>query len=74
MEESSDVSNETVEDRLSKVFYTEFMPCTAGPDYTSEHMTIMIAEWQKLLTNETLQGVWGYAPAVATNSFTDNGW
>jgi len=26
MEESSDVSNETVEDRLSKVFYTEFMP------------------------------------------------
>ena len=43
MEESSDVSNETVEDRLSKVFYTEFMSCTAGPDYTSENMTSMIA-------------------------------
>ena len=74
MEESGDASTDTVEDRLSKVYYTEFMPCTAGPDYTSENMTSMIAEWQKLLTNENLQGVWGYAPAVATNSFPDNGW
>jgi hypothetical protein len=74
MEDSNEVSTESVDDRLSKVYYTEFMPCTAGPDYTSENMTKMISEWQKLLTNENLQGVWGYAPAVATNSFPDNGW
>ena len=74
MDEPSSSSAETLEDRLSKVYYTEFMPCTAGPDYTSENFTNMITEWQKLLTNENLQGVWGYAPAVDTNSFPDNGW
>ena len=74
MEETSSNSENTVEDRLSNIYYTEFMPCTSGPDYSTENLTKMIAEWQKLLTNENLQGVWGYAPAADTNSVPNTGW
>ena len=74
MEETGINSENTLEDRLSNIYYTEFMPCTSGPDYSAENLTKMIAEWQKLLTNENLQGVWGYAPAADTNSVPNTGW
>lgn len=74
MEDTSSNSENTLEDRLSNIYYTEFMPCTSGPDYSAENLTKMIAEWQKLLTNENLQGVWGYAPAADTNSVPNTGW
>ena len=50
------------------------MPCKAGPDFNSENMTAMISEWQKLLSAEDLQGVWGYAPDGDSNSVGDTGW
>ena len=71
---SMEETSEQVVDPLENQYFTEFMPCEAGPDFNSENMTAMIAEWQKLLTAEELQGVWGYAPAVDTNSVGDTGW
>lgn len=61
-------------DPLENQFFTEFMPCKAGPDFNSENMTAMISDWQKLITAEDLRGVWGYAPAADTNSVGDTGW
>ena len=63
-----------VADPLDNQYFTEFMPCKAGPDFNAENMTTMISEWQKLLTAEDLRGVWGYAPAADTNSLGDTGW
>ena len=71
---SMEEAAEQAADPLETSYFTEFMPCEAGPDFNSENMTAMIAEWQKLLTAEELQGVWGYAPAVDTNSVGDTGW
>ena len=68
-----EVAQETA-DPMSTIYFTEFLPCKAGPDYSSENMTKMIAEWQKLLTDDSLLGVWGYAPAADTNSVGDTGW
>ena len=68
-----ETSNEVAEP-LDNEFFTEFMPCKAGPDFNSENMTAMISEWQKLLTAEDLQGVWGYAPNGDSNSVGDTGW
>ena len=61
-------------DILDDIYFTEFMPCKAGPDFNAENMTAMISEWQKLITAEELLGVWGYAPAADTNSVKDTGW
>ena len=63
-----------VAEPLDNQFFTEFMPCKAGPDFNSENMTAMISEWQELLTAEDLQGVWGYAPNGDSNSVGDTGW
>ena len=60
-------------DILDDIYFTEFMPCKAGPDFNTENMTAMISEWQKLITAEELLGVWGYAPAAETNSVKDTG-
>ena len=68
-----EASQETA-DPMTTIYFTEFLPCEAGPDYSSENMTKMIAEWQKLLTDDSLLGVWGYAPAADTNSVGDTGW
>ena len=54
--------------------YAEFMACTAGPDFNAENATKMIAAWQKLITAESLFGVWGYVPAADTNAFGDTLW
>lgn len=66
--------SDQVADSLDAEFFTELMPCQAGPDFNSENMTAMISEWQKLLTAAELQGVWLYAPAVETNSVGQIGW
>ena len=50
------------------------MACTAGPDFNAENATKMIAAWQKLITAESLFGVWGYVPAADTNAFGDTLW
>ena len=42
-----EASQETA-DPMTTIYFTEFLPCEAGPDYSSENMTKMIAEWQKL--------------------------
>ena len=54
--------------------YVEFMACTRGPDFNAENSTKMIADWQKLITAESLFGVWGYVPAADTNAFGDSLW
>jgi len=71
---SMEEASEQVIDPLDNQYFTEFMPCKAGPDFNAENMTAMIAEWQKLLTADDLRGVWGYAPAADTNSLGDTGW
>ena len=48
--------------------YAEFMACTAGPDFSAENAMKMIADWQKLITADSLLGAWGYVPAAETNS------
>jgi hypothetical protein len=54
--------------------FAEFMACTAGPDFNAENATKMIADWQKLITADSLFGVWGYVPAADTNAFGDTLW
>ena len=54
--------------------FAEFMACTAGPDFNAENATKMIADWQKLITADSLLGVWGYVPAAETNAFGDTLW
>lgn len=60
--------------QMKQTYFTEFMACKAGPDYSAESMTRMISEWQNLLTDESLVGAWGYVPAVETNSRGDTLW
>ena len=62
------------DDQMEQTYFTEFMACKAGSDYSSENMTNMISEWQNLLTDEGLVGAWGYVPAVETNSRGDTLW
>ena len=47
------------------------MACEAGADFNAENATKMISDWQKLITAESLFGVWGYVPASDTNAFGD---
>ena len=55
-------------------YFIEFMACEGGPGFNSENMTSMIADYQKLLTDDSLRGAWGYVPAADTNAFGDTGW
>lgn len=71
---SMEESVEQTTDPLDNEYFTEFMPCKAGPDFIAENKTAMISEWQKLLTAEDLRGVWAYTPAVETNSSRDTVW
>ncbi len=64
---------DTLESTGGKAF-AEFMACTAGPDFNAENATKMISDWQKLITAESLFGVWGYVPAAETNAFGDTLW
>ena len=50
--------------------YAEFMACTAGPDFSAENAMQMIADWQKLITADSLLGAWGYVPAVSYTHLT----
>ena len=50
------------------------MACTAGPDFSAENAMKMIADWQKLITADSLLGAWGYVPAAETNAFGDTLW
>ena len=54
--------------------FAEFMACEAGADFNAENATKMISDWQKLITAESLFGVWGYVPASDTNAFGDTLW
>lgn len=51
-------------DAQQTVYFNQFIPCQAGPDYSAETMENFVAEWNELVTvyNEM---VWagGYAPA-----------
>ena len=70
----NETSNDENTPTSNNTYFTEFMPCEAGPDFNSENMTKMISEWQKLLTAKDLFGVWGYAPASEENSAGNTGW
>ena len=61
-------------DSSSSKAYAEFMACTRGPKFDAENATKMIADWQKLITGDSLLGAWGYVPAADTNSFGDTLW
>ena len=54
--------------------FAEFMACEAGADFNAENATKLISDWQKLITAESLFGVWGYVPAADTNAFGDTLW
>ena len=54
--------------------YAEFMACTAGSDFNAENAMKMIADWQKMITADSLLGAWGYVPAAETNAFGDTLW
>ena len=56
------------------VRYNEFMACEFGPKMSSDNLTVMISEWQELLTSNDLIGAWGYAPASDQNAWGDVGW
>ena len=55
------------------VRYNEFMECKFGPDMSTEKLTAMISEWQKLITTESLIGAWGYSPASEENAWGESG-
>ena len=71
---SMDERVEETTNLLDNEYFTEFMQCKAGPDYSAENMAKMIADWQPLITADQLIGVWGYAPASEKNLYPDTGW
>jgi len=60
-------------DMVGKTFYNEFIPCTAGPDFSEATVDEMVAEWRDSGISGEILGAWGYAPASEDNVF-DNGW
>ena len=54
--------------------YNEFMACEFGPEMSSDNLTVMISEWQELISSEDLIGAWGYSPASDQNAWGDVGW
>jgi hypothetical protein len=54
---------EQVEAETDVSFYNQFVPCTPGPDYSSENMRQMIVEWNALeVMSDDLVWAGGYAP------------
>lgn len=60
-------------DMAGQIFYNEFIPCTAGPDFSEATVDEMIAEWRESGIPGEILGAWGYVPASEDNDF-DNGW
>lgn len=61
-------------DSAPVTYYNQFMPCTAGPDYSPESMRKMIAEWNELEDmSDDLVWAGGYA-SKGDNNGQDNGW
>ena len=60
-------------DVVGEVFYNEFIPCTAGPDFSPATVDAMVTEWRAGGLAPDLLGAWGYAPASDQNQFP-NGW
>ena len=58
-------------DAQQTVYFNQFIPCKAGPDYSAETMKAFVAEWNELVAVYD-EMVWagGYAPA----SGQQNGW
>ena len=58
-------------DAQQTVYFNQFIPCKAGPDYSAETMKDFVAEWNELVAVYD-EMVWagGYAPA----SGQQNGW
>jgi len=70
----SNDSMEQVEAETDVSFYNQFVPCTPGPDYSSENMRQMIVEWNALeVMSDDLVWAGGYAPKGDSNG-QDNGW
>jgi hypothetical protein len=70
---SSEAGAELAWDAVDNVFYNEFIPCTAGPDFSQVTVDEMVGEWRANGLHLDLLGAWGYAPASEDNQF-DNGW
>ena len=71
---SMEESSETASSEDGQIFFNEFMECKFGPDMSQENLTAMISEWQELITDDSLMGAWGYAPASDSNSDGGSGW
>jgi hypothetical protein len=71
--QQTDVTTDVTWDAVGEVFYNEFIPCTAGPDFSQESLDAMVAEWRAGGIAPDLLGAWGYAPASDQNQFP-NGW
>ena len=69
----SDVLSKGEKDYIDGVFDSWYVMGRLG-GFNSENMTSMIADYQKLLTDDSLRGAWGYVPAADTNAFGDTGW
>jgi len=67
------VEQEMTWDVVGEVFYNEFIPCTAGPDFSAATVDAMVTEWRAGGLAPDLLGAWGYAPASDQNEFP-NGW
>ena len=60
-------------DMVGETFYNEFIPCTAGSDFSQATVDAMVAEWRASGLPGDILGAWGYAPASEDNAF-QNGW
>jgi hypothetical protein len=54
-------------------FYAQFLACQAGPDYSSDNLAKMIADFNQLNLSDDLMWVGGYAPVEGQNQYS-NGW
>ena len=59
-------------DVVGELFYNEFIPCTAGHDFSEATVDAMVSEWRVGGLAPELLGAWGYVPA--TKGRFDNGW
>tara|TARA_B100001250_G_C19801612_1_gene791387 strand:+ start:351 stop:1172 length:822 start_codon:yes stop_codon:yes gene_type:complete len=71
---SKEESDDATSTGSPKVYFNEFMECKFGPDMSDKNLTAMISEWQELITDDSLMGAWGYAPASDSNTDGGSGW
>ena len=62
------------EENIYKPVFNEFMACEKGPEYSSENLAKMIADWRAFPFSEELLGAFFHNPINEQNTFGPTAW